>query len=83
MSTSASASPSFARSAGRRFSLPVAVAPAMTRCECSGLEFTEIARRVELPGGSLEKVMASTGCASTCTACTDDLAAFLAARSRG
>lgn len=83
MSTAASPAPSAPRTAGRRFALPVAVAPAMTRCECSGLEFAEIARRVEMPGGSLEAVMASTGCASTCTACTGDLMAFLAARSRG
>lgn len=55
----------------------------MTRCECAGLPFEEIARRAKEQGLALEGVMAATGCGETCTACLPDLRAFLRAARPG
>jgi bacterioferritin-associated ferredoxin len=52
----------------------------MTRCECAGVAFAEIARRLREDGLSLEEACGRTGCGHTCTACLPDLSAFLAAR---
>jgi len=59
---------------------PVRCARAMTRCECSGMPFDEIARRVCDEGQSLEKLQAETGCGRLCTACLPDLHDHLSAR---
>lgn len=50
---------------------------AMTRCECSGDTFTEIARQVYVEGRSVGEVLGRTGCGQTCTACLPDLQEFL------
>jgi bacterioferritin-associated ferredoxin len=52
----------------------------MTRCECAGVGFDEIARRLAEQGMSLEEACGRTGCGSTCTACLPDLQAYLASR---
>jgi bacterioferritin-associated ferredoxin len=50
----------------------------MTRCECAGLAFEEIARVAEREGiTAFEVLCRRTGCAATCTACRRDLEAFL------
>ena len=59
---------------------PVRGGRAMTRCECTGLLFEEIARRLREEGRSLEALQAETGCGHLCTACVPDLRAHLAAR---
>ena len=41
----------------------------MTRCECAGVSFEEIARRLREEGLSLEEACGRTGCGGTCTAC--------------
>jgi bacterioferritin-associated ferredoxin len=51
---------------------------AMTRCECAGLPFAEIARKIREERLSLAEVTGRTGCGGTCTACLPDLRAFLA-----
>ena len=53
---------------------------AMTRCECSGVSFQEIARRMDAEGASIEDVCRRTGCGLTCTACVPDLVRALASR---
>ena len=53
---------------------------AMTRCECAGLSFDEVARRVREVGQTLEDVQARTGCGRHCSACLPDLQDHLAAR---
>jgi bacterioferritin-associated ferredoxin len=55
---------------------------AMTRCECAGLSFQEIAARIETERTTLEEVSRRTGCGNTCTACLPDLARFVAARQK-
>jgi bacterioferritin-associated ferredoxin len=45
----------------------------MTCCECAGLSFEEIARRLAEPGRSLEQMQQATGCGLLCTACVPDL----------
>jgi bacterioferritin-associated ferredoxin len=50
----------------------------MTRCECTGVAFGEIARQLREEGRTLEEVARRTGCGGTCTACLPDLQAFLA-----
>lgn len=60
--------------------VPAAKPRAMTRCECSGVSFQEIARRLDAEGCSLEEVCRRTGCGLTCTACVPDLVRALAAR---
>jgi NAD(P)H-nitrite reductase large subunit len=59
---------------------PVATPRAMTRCECSGVSFQEIARRMDAEGASIEDVCRRTGCGLTCTACVPDLVRALASR---
>jgi bacterioferritin-associated ferredoxin len=51
-------------------------ARAMTRCECAGVSFDEIASRVRL-GADAPEALRRTGCGQTCTACLPDLARFL------
>jgi bacterioferritin-associated ferredoxin len=58
----------------------VRVGRVMTRCECSGLRFDEIARRLRDEGQSLEALQTETGCGRLCTACLPDLHEHLAAR---
>ena len=70
-STSPAASP---RNGGLLPALP----RAMTRCECAGVAFAEIARRMEAGGASLEIVMAESGVGRMCTACVPDLRSFVA-----
>lgn len=53
---------------------------AMTRCECAGVPFSEVAYRMEVEGLSLAAVKRATGCAGTCTACEPDLEEYLAVR---
>jgi bacterioferritin-associated ferredoxin len=50
----------------------------MTRCECTGLPFDEVARRVQEQGQCLEAVQRDTGCGRLCTACLPDLHDHLA-----
>jgi bacterioferritin-associated ferredoxin len=52
---------------------------AMTRCECAGVTFQEVAARVR-DGAGAEEALRRTGCGQTCTACLPDLARFLASR---
>jgi bacterioferritin-associated ferredoxin len=59
---------------------PVRCGRTMTRCECSGMPFEEIARRVCDEGQNLETLQAETGCGRLCTACLPDLHDHLAAR---
>jgi len=47
----------------------------MTRCECTGVPFDEIARRMRDEGLSLDQVAERTGCGRLCTACIPDLRA--------
>lgn len=60
--------------------VPAAKPRAMTRCECAGVSFQEIARRLDTDGCSLEEVCRRTGCGLTCTACVPDLVRALASR---
>lgn len=53
---------------------------AMTRCECTGVTFSEIARQVDAEGLSAEEAQARTGCGGLCTACVLDLRDFLRSR---
>ncbi|NJN14553.1 MAG: hypothetical protein HC813_02720 [Planctomycetes bacterium] len=56
----------------------------MTRCECAGLPFDEIAGISEREGiEEFEQLTRRTGCAGTCTACQPDLERFLARRREG
>lgn len=52
----------------------------MTRCECAGVPFHEIASRMEAERASLDEICRRTECGNTCTACLPDLARFVAAR---
>jgi len=52
----------------------------MTRCECSGLSFAEVARRLRENGQTLDALQAETGCGRLCTACVPDLHDHLAGR---
>lgn len=52
----------------------------MTRCECAGLEFAEIATALSRDGCSEDDVPARTGCGQICTACLPDLRSYLAER---
>ena len=58
---------------------PAKGARAMTRCECAGVSFQEVAARVR-DGAGAEEALRRTGCGQTCTACLPDLARFLASR---
>jgi bacterioferritin-associated ferredoxin len=59
---------------------PRAVPRAMTRCECAGISFQEVATRMAATGASLEDASARTGCGRNCTACLPDLLTYLAGR---
>ena len=59
---------------------PLAVPPPMTRCECTGVSFEEIARCMQEERVALEDLSRRTGCAGNCTACLPDLLRFLASR---
>jgi len=52
-------------------------APAMTRCECTGLAFDDVARRIR-EGSTLGEVQERTGCGRLCSACLPELRAHLA-----
>lgn len=54
----------------------------MLRCECAGLTFEEIEAMARRQGiaAEFEAVCSRTGGGDTCTACRDDLMAFLADR---
>jgi len=61
-----------------RRTLLVPCAPrAMTRCECAGESFAEIARQVQVQGRSLCDVLKGSGCGQTCGACLPDLQQYL------
>ena len=65
----------------RKSAPPFAAVPrAMTRCECTGVAFSEIARLVEEQRMGLEAVQERTGCGQLCTACLPDLRDFLRSR---
>lgn len=53
--------------------------PAMTRCECAGLSFDEVRKRLR-KGQSFDEIAHRTGCGQTCTACVPDLEKYLASR---
>jgi bacterioferritin-associated ferredoxin len=72
--------PSGLQSAAETPETRVGVPPAMTRCECAGVGFEEIARRLSEQRISLEEACGRTGCGATCTACLPDLRAYLASR---
>jgi hypothetical protein len=52
---------------------------AMTRCECSGVAFEEVARRMQAEGLAAEQAVRRTGCGQNCEACLPDLRRHLAA----
>jgi NAD(P)H-nitrite reductase large subunit len=60
--------------------VPAATPRAMTRCECAGVTFQELARRMDAEGTTIEDVCRRTGCGLTCTACVPDLVRALASR---
>jgi bacterioferritin-associated ferredoxin len=60
--------------------VPAPAPRAMTRCECAGVSFEEIARRLAEQRLSLDEACGRTGCGQTCTACIPDLRAYLASR---
>jgi bacterioferritin-associated ferredoxin len=53
---------------------------AMTRCECTGITFEEIASRMDADRVGLAEICRRTQCGNTCTACLPDLVRFVAAR---
>ena len=63
---------------------PVDEAPplgrAMTRCECAGCAFSEVARTMRSEGLGVEEACRRTGCGQTCGACIPDLHVFLRAQ---
>ena len=50
----------------------------MTRCECAGMSFAELARRLREEALSPDEACRKTGCGQTCTACLPDLKQYLA-----
>jgi bacterioferritin-associated ferredoxin len=54
--------------------------PAMTRCECAGVAFEEVARRIRAERMGADQALRRTGCGQTCGACIPDLHKFLAGR---
>lgn len=56
---------------------PQAAPRCMTRCECAGLHFDELRRRMRVEGLSLGDACRRTGCGQMCTACLPDLEAYL------
>ena len=59
---------------------PASFGPPMTRCECAGVTFAEVARRIEAEGLLPEQAIFRTRCGQNCGACLPDLRRFLAAR---
>ena len=59
---------------------PAPFGPPMTRCECAGVAFAEVARRMEAESLQPEQAIARTRCGQNCGACIPDLRRFLAAR---
>jgi NAD(P)H-nitrite reductase large subunit len=57
--------------------LPPAQPRTMTRCECAGVSFAELARRLQEEGLSPEEGCRRTGCGQTCTGCLPDLKQYL------
>jgi len=53
---------------------------AMTRCECAGESFAEIARQVHVEGRALCDVLKGSGCGQTCGGCLPDLQSYLSRR---
>jgi hypothetical protein len=53
-------------------------ARAMTRCECSGVGFSDLARLMGEHRCSHDQAMDLTGAGQTCTACVPDLEMYLA-----
>ncbi len=51
---------------------------AMTQCECAGVAFADVARRLREEAATLDEISRRTGCGRTCTACLPDLQRFLA-----
>jgi bacterioferritin-associated ferredoxin len=45
----------------------------MTRCECVGVSFDDLARLLRDDGLSFEELAERTGCGRLCTACLPDL----------
>jgi NAD(P)H-nitrite reductase large subunit len=66
--------------AGPEPALAPATPRAMSRCECAGISFEDVARRLRDTGCDVEDICRRTGCGRTCTACLPDLARFLATR---
>lgn len=50
---------------------------AMRRCECAGVSFAELARRLRDERASLDELRLRSGCGETCTACLPDLRLYL------
>jgi len=57
-----------------------ALPPSMTRCECAGVTFEEVARRMHAERLAAEQVLRGTSCGQNCGACIPDLLGFLASR---
>lgn len=53
----------------------------MTRCECSGVSFAQVAEAMACEGVGASEACRRTGCGQTCGACLPDLQRYLAARS--
>ncbi len=53
----------------------------MKRCECIGIPFEEIERRLR-QGQSLDEVQQETGCGQLCSSCVPDLHRLAAAEGR-
>lgn len=60
--------------------IELATSRPMTRCECAGTPFAEIARRLREEGATLDEICGRTGCGQTCTACLPDLELYLGGR---
>jgi NAD(P)H-nitrite reductase large subunit len=69
-------------SAGASEALPSPIPRAMTRCECTGITFEELASRMDADQVGLEEICRRTESGTTCTACLPDLLQFIAARAR-
>jgi hypothetical protein len=49
----------------------------MTRCECAGLAFEDLRRRMRAEGLAVDEACRRTGCGQLCTACLPDLETYL------
>ncbi len=49
----------------------------MTRCECAGVSFEELRALMDARRLAFSDACQQTGCGQTCTACLDDLGAYL------